>query len=282
MKHETDHASAGAGSGCRTTQDAGEAASSAEHGRRSEQRTPGRRAWLLIAGTEVTLLRRSGFALVFGVVLPVALGLSILWAEADTGRAGQGAGVGLVLVTLMTLTAYVSATTTLAARRQQSVLRCLRHSGASDLAILLGSLVPSALLTLAQTAMLLGVVAAADGLGRVKPVPLLLAIVAGTAVACALAALTAAFTSAPELAQLTTTPIALAFLGGALWTARVPPDEVSWSMLALPGAAVTQLARLAWQMPGAAGQLPAVLSLTLTAVAAAAIASRVFIWDLRR
>ncbi|MDI6100283.1 ABC transporter permease [Actinoplanes sp. NEAU-A12] len=227
-------------------------------------------------------MRRSGLTVALGVVLPVALGLLILWAEADTGRAGPGVAVGLLLSTLMALTAYVSATTTLAARRQQSVLRRLRNSGASDTAILTGTLVPSAMLSVAQTVVLLGVVAAADGLGGVAAVPLVLAVMTGTAVACAFAALTAAFTSAPELAQLTTTPIALAFLGGALWTAQTPPGEVTWMMLSLPGAAVTQLARIAWQEPGAGGLLPAVVPLALAAVAAVGTASRVFTWDLRR
>jgi ABC-type multidrug transport system permease subunit len=242
----------------------------------------GRPAWLLIAGAEVTLLRRNALTLALGVVLPVALGLLILWAEADTGRAGQGAAVGLMLATLLTLTAHVSATTTLAARRQQSVLRRLRLSGASDLAILAGTVSPSAILTVAQTVVLLAVVGVVGGLDRVAAVPLLLAVVAGTAVACALATLTAAFTSAPELAQLTTTPFGLAFLGGALWAVQTPPGEVTWPMLTLPGAAVIQLARIAWHVPGSGGLPAAVVPLALWALAATVVACRVFTWDLRR
>nr|WP_280528269.1 ABC transporter permease [Actinoplanes ianthinogenes] len=235
-----------------------------------------------MAGAEFTLLRRSPFTLVMGAVLPTALGLLILWAEADTGRAGPDATAGLLLVTVITLTGYVSGTTTLAARRRQSVLRRLRTSGASDAAILAGTLAPSAALTVAQTALLLGITASGEGLGPVTPGPLLLAVVGGTVLGCALAALTAAFTSAPELAQLTTSPIALAWLGSALWAARTPPDQVPTLMLALPGAAVTQLSRIAWQIPGAAGLLPAIALLTLPALAAVPIATRLFRWDPRQ
>ncbi|MCU7723901.1 ABC transporter permease [Actinoplanes sp. KI2] len=236
------------------------------------------RAWLLLAGAEFTMLRRSAFTLSMGAVLPLALGGLILWAEADTGRAGPGTAAGLLLVTLITLTAYVSGTTTLASRRQQNVLRRLRGSGASDPAILAAALTPPAALTLAQ-ALLLSV---ALDLRGVRHGPLLLAVLAGILVACALAALTAAFTSAPELAQLTTTPIALAFLGGALWAARTPPAEVGWAMTLLPGAAITQLTRIAWRVPGSGGSLIAVALLLGTAVAAVAVATRVFRWDLRR
>ncbi|GGN72894.1 hypothetical protein GCM10010112_41700 [Actinoplanes lobatus] len=236
------------------------------------------RAWLLLAGAEFTMLRRSAFTLAMGAVLPLALGGLILWAEADTGRAGPGTAAGLLLVTLVTLTAYVSGTTTLASRRQQNVLRRWRGSGASDPAILAAALTPPAVLTLAQVLLL----SVALDLRGVRPGPLLLAVLAGIVAACALAALTAAFTSAPELAQLTTTPIALAFLGGAFWVARTPPAEVGWAMTLLPGAAITQLTRIAWEVPGTDGSLVAVALLLVTAVAAVAAATRVFVWDLRR
>jgi ABC-2 type transport system permease protein len=225
--------------------------------------------WLLIAGAEFTLLRRSGLTLMMGAVLPVALGLLILWAQTDTGRADPGAAAGLLLVTVISLTGYVSGTTTLTARRRQSVLRRLRTSGASDAAILAGTV--AAVAPAPQR----------HGFGSARLMPLLLAVAAGTALACALAALTAAVTSAPELAQLTTSPIALLWLGGALWTARTPPDEVSTLMLALPGAAVTQLSRIAWQVPGATGLIPAVLLLVLPTIAAVPAAARAFRWNPR-
>jgi len=239
-------------------------------------------AWLLIAAAEVTVLRRSVFSVSMAAVLPTALGLLILWAEQDTGRAGWGAAAGLVLVTLTAFTAYVGGTTTLAARRQQFVLKRLRMSGASDTAIVAGMLAPLALLTGLQTVVLFGILAAVDGLAPVRPVPLLAAVGLGTLVAGTLAVLTAGFTATPELAQLTTSPIALAFVGGGLWAARIPAEQVSWAMLALPGAAVTQLARIAWREPGATDPAGAVLALVLLAVVAMPLAIRQLSWDPRR
>jgi ABC-2 type transport system permease protein len=238
--------------------------------------------WLLIAAAELHLLRRSPFALIMAAVLPTALGLLIVWAERDTGRAGWGAAAGLLLVTLMAFTAYVAGTTTLVARRQQFVLKHLRTSAASDSAIVAGVLTPLALLTIVQTVVLLSIVAVADGLHPFRPGLLLLVIGAGTLVACTLAAVTATFTSTPELAQFTTSPVTLAFFGGALWAVRTPPGDVTWAMLALPGASVAQLARAVWREPGVAGVTGAVTALLLLAGVAMPLAIRFFIWEPRR
>ena len=240
-------------------------------------RTP---AWLLIAGAELTLVRRSVLTVVMAAALPTAIGLLIVWAEGDTGRAGWGAAAGLLLVMLTALTAYVGGTTALAARRQQFVLKRLRTSGASDTAIVAGMLAPLALLTVVQTVVLFGIIAVADGAVPRRPGVLLLAAVAGTVVACVLAIATAAFTSAPELAQLTTSPIALAFLGGGFWAADLPPGDVAGAMVALPGVSVMQLARAGWDGAGPIG--PAILALVLLATLGTAVAVRVFRWDPRR
>jgi ABC-2 type transport system permease protein len=233
-----------------------------------------RRAWLLIAGAELTLLRRSPFTLTTAAALPTALGLLIVWAENDTARSGWASAAGLLLVTLMTFTAYGSATTLLAARRQQFVLKRLRHSGATGLAIVAGTLVLPTLLTLLQTALLFGLVTVMDDVPPVSIGPLLVAIVTGTVAACALAVATAAFTPTPEAAQLTTTPISLAFVGGAFWAIHFPPGETPWYALVLPGAAITELTRT--------GSLIALSALLLLTAAVTPVAVRVFSWDPRR
>jgi ABC-2 type transport system permease protein len=237
-------------------------------------------AWALIAGAEVRMLIRSVPAVVMGVVLPAALGLLIVWAEHDTGRAGRGAATGLQLTVLLTFTAYTVGTTTLVSRRSQSVLKRLRTSGASDVAVLTGILLPAVLLMLLQTAV---VVAAGGGRlpGRLwAPVA---ALVAGALVAGLFAVFTSGWTAAPELAQLTTTPLSLAFLGGAFWAARTPAAEVDWWMLALPGAPVTQLTRLGWDEPGltTADGLVAAAALLILAVAVTPLAVRAARWDPR-
>jgi ABC-2 type transport system permease protein len=237
-------------------------------------------AWALIAGAELRMLTRSVPAVAMGVVLPAALGLLIVWAEHDTGRAGRGTASGLQLTVLLTLTAYGMGTTTLVSRRTQSVLKRLRTSGSSDAAVLTGILLPSALLMLLQT---LVVVGAGGGRlpGRIwAPVA---AMVAGTLVAGLFAVVTSGWTASPEVAQLTTAPLSLAFLGGAFWAARTPAAEVGWWMFVLPGVPVTQLTRLGWDEPGmtTAGGLGAAAALLILAVAVAPLAVRAARWDPR-
>lgn len=237
-------------------------------------------AWVLIAGAELRMLSRSASALAMGAVLPAALGLLIVWAEHDTGRAGRGTAIGLQLSILLALTAYGVGTTTLVSRRAQAVLKRLRTSGASDAAVLTGVLLPSALLMLLQTV----IVVLAGGVrlpGRAwAPIA---AVLAGILVAGLLAVITSGWTAAPELAQLTTSPLALAFLGGAFWAARTPASEVEWWMLMLPGVPVTQLARLGWEEPGTttAGGLASAAALLILAVAVTPLVTRAMRWDPR-
>lgn len=233
-----------------------------------------------IVAAELRLLARSWFAIVMAGVLPAAVGLMIVWAEQDTGRAGSGGAAGLLLNTLVALNAYASGTTALAARRQQFVLKRLRMSGVSDPAILAAMLAPVFLLTLAQSVVLMGFLAAA-GHRPAHPGLLVVAALGGTVAGCVLAVATAVVTPVPELAQLTTAPIALAFFGGALWAAQTPPGEVGWTMLAVPGAAVTQIARTAWDADGTNVTGAVVALVVLTAVAAPG-AVRLFGWDPRR
>jgi ABC-2 type transport system permease protein len=237
-------------------------------------------AWALIAGAELRMLSRSVPAVVMGAVLPAALGLLIVWAEHDTGRAGRGTATGLQLAVLLAFTAYTAGTTTLVARRSQSVLKRLRTSGASDTAVLIGVLLPSALLMLLQ-----GVVMVVAGGGRLPghawaPVT---ATIAGILVAGLFAVVTSGWTPSPELTQLTTAPLALTLLGGAFWAARTPASEVEWWMLALPGVPVTQLTRLGWDDPGigTAGGLAAAAALLIVAAAMVPFAVRAMRWDPR-
>ena len=64
-----------------------------------------------LAGAEFRLLARSPFAIVMAGLLPAAIGLLIVWAEQDSGRAGWGGAAGLLLVTLVAFTAYTAPTT---------------------------------------------------------------------------------------------------------------------------------------------------------------------------
>lgn len=237
-------------------------------------------AWALIAGAELRMLTRNVPTIAMAVVLPTALGLLIVWAEHDTGRAGRGAAVGLQLTALLALTTYTAGTTTLVSRRTQSVLKRLRTSGASDAAVLTGVLLPSALLMAVQAVVVL--VAGNTGPPGNGWAPVV-AVFGGGLVAVLFAVFTSGWTPAPELAQLTTAPLALAFFGGAIWAARTPAAEVDWWMLALPGVPVTQLTRLGWDEPAVttADGLAAAAALLIVAAVVAPLAARAVRWDPR-
>ncbi|GID90892.1 hypothetical protein ACFQFC_37115 [Amorphoplanes digitatis] len=236
------------------------------------------RAVLLIAGAELRMLTRSVPAMVLAGVLPTALGALLVWAESDTGKAGDGATAALVVVTLMALTAYTAGTTALASRRQQFVLKRLRLSGARDTAIIAGVLAPAVVLTLLQAALLFTIVAVAGAPAPSRPAAPVLALAAGTVLAGVLAVGTAAFTSGPEYAQFTTVPLALAIVGGGYRVAVAPPGDVGAALLALPGASVAQLTRSGWE---AVPVLPATVALVLLLVLAAPPALRLFRWQPR-
>jgi ABC-2 type transport system permease protein len=237
-------------------------------------------AWALIAGAELRMLSRNVPTVAMAVVLPAALGLLIVWAEHDTGRAGRGTAVGMQLTVLLALTTYAAGTTTLVSRRVQAVLKRLRTSGASDTAVLAGVLIPFALLMALQAMVLL--VAGSTGPPGTFWAPLA-ALCGGALVAALFAVVTSGWTSAPELAQFTTAPLALAFAGGAIWAARTPPADVEWWMLALPGVSVTQLTRLGWNGPvvTAAGGLAAATALLIVATVVAPLTARAMRWDPR-
>lgn len=234
---------------------------------------------LLIAGAELRMFTRSVPAVVLAGVLPAALGALLVWAESNTGTAGDGATAALVVVTLMALTGYTAGTTALAARRQQFVLKRLRLSGAGDGAIIAGVLAPAIVLTLLQAALLFAIVAAGGAPAPARPLVPALALFAGTALAGVLAAGTAAFTASPEYAQFTTVPLSLAIVGGGYWVAVRPAGEVGPALLALPGVPVAQLTRSGWETVPV---VPALVALGVMLALAAPLALRLFSWQPRR
>jgi ABC-2 type transport system permease protein len=165
------------------------------------------------------------------------------------------------------------------------VLKRLRASRASALGVVAGTLAPLGLLLLVQAVVLFAVVAVVGGQTPARVALLALAATLGAVAACALAVVTAAVTPAPELAQLTTAPIGLAFFGGGPWAMQRPLDDVGWAMLAAPGVPVAQLTRLGWDEVATATVLrvgaPSVVALLALAVLSTALAVRVFRWDPR-
>jgi ABC-2 type transport system permease protein len=233
----------------------------------------------LLAVAELKLIIRSPLVAATAILAPLAMGLFLLGNK----ELGGGAVVSLQLLALLGFAPYAGATTTLAARRQQLVLKRLRTSPASDRAIIAGLMAPLGLLVVVQAVVLIATTIVVTDTWPHAWWPLVLAVTGGTALAVALAFITAAFTTTPEMAQITTLPVFLALFGGGFWVGGTEPTEVTWAMVAVPGGAVAQLARLGWDGTGlsASTVLPAVVAMTATALAAAWLAARVFRWQPR-
>lgn len=242
-------------------------------------------SWPVLARAELVLLARSPLALVNAVLMPIALGAGWLWLAHDTGRDTGGDAAAIQVLMVLGFTPYAGATTVLAARRHELVLKRLRGSGLSSPGIIAGLLTPYAVLVLVQAGLLIATTVVA-GDPPVRWWPLLLALVGGTVLAMAFAVATAAVTAVPELAQLTTAPIFLSLFGGGLWLVR--EGEPTWVMRLLPGASIADLCRWAWREPGTpAGDVlsrvaPSVLAMAVAAAVAIALATAVFRWEPRR
>lgn len=242
---------------------------------------------LALATAEARMLVRNRMAAFNGLALPLAFGA--LWLITGAQAGGSGPAAALQLVAVLAFTIFSVATTTLVARRQQSVLKRWRGSGASTTTILAGTLAPLGLLLVVQLAVLLSATAIATRTTPAVPALLVLAIVAGAVLAAALAFITAAFTRTVETATVTAAPVVAALFGGAVWVIGTPSAEVTWPMLATGGGALAQLTRAAWEgvadAHGAFDHLaviwPSLAATGALSAAAVAIAARVFRWNPR-
>jgi ABC-2 type transport system permease protein len=242
------------------------------------------RAVTTIAAAEARMLVRDRTALTNAIALPAFLG--ILWLVSGPGDQPAGGIAGLQVVAVLGCTLLTVATTTLVARRQQRALLRWRSSPAPAAAAVVGPLVPLAVLTVAQTAVLLTATAASSGSTPAAPGVLVVAVVAGAGLSGAAAFLTASRTRTAEAAMVSVTPGLAALVGGAFWIITTPPAEVTWPMLATGGGAVAQLARLGWDgAPAGSGLLELALPAGAVAVAltaaVAVVAARAFRWEPR-
>ncbi len=230
-----------------------------------------------LAAAETRVLVRSPLTLVNAVLLPVAAGVGLLLLSRDSGKGTGGDVAALQLLMPLIFTTYTGATTALAARRQEFVLKRLRATTLSGTGVFAGLLAPYAVLGLLQAVLLAGVTATAGGEPPVRWWPLAAGMLAGTVVCTVLAVATAACTPLPELAQLTTAPVGVGLFGGALWLLEA--GTVSPPMLAVPGVPLTELLRAAWD-PGRP-VLPSLVAVAVTTALGALVAARLFRFDPR-
>lgn len=231
-----------------------------------------------IASAESKMLLRNRLVSACAILLPLALGASFFLGR-DTHTAG-GAVAGVQSVLMIAMGTYVTATTTLAARRQTLHLKRMRSGAASDRAIVAGLLLPVVIVNMAQIGVVFGVLASTNA--PADPLLLIVAVLVAEATFAALALATAGFSNSPEQAQYTTAPIFLTAGAAAVWFQTTGPDGPVAVRRALPGGAVAELVSTAWD-GGSLASVPVLLAACLGwALVGVLAARRFFRWEPRR
>ena len=232
---------------------------------------------LALALSEVRILGRNRLVLATALLLPLGLGALV----ASDGEEGQwGAVVAMQFVFVMLLCVYATATTSLAARRRQLVLKRLRNGELSDPQILAGLLAPLLVLAAAQTVLLLVCAVAFGAPLPERPLMLVPAYAFGSLMAASLALATAAFTASAELAQITVAPFLLAAITSAAWALSASAGAVTWVMHLTPGGALADLVRQGWEDGGA--WLAPIAGLLVWTLLGYGVTKRWFRWEPRR
>jgi ABC-2 type transport system permease protein len=207
-----------------------------------------RRRVLALASAEVRLLLRNRTAAGYSLLGPLVLLGSVAaiavsnGVELDAPRLVSDAiGITLILVT------YYNLVTTFVARREELVLQRMRTGELTDGEVLVGTAVPTLLVTAVQILVVaVGVAVLGTWSAPVDVVLPLLALLGGGALMVALAAVSTSFTRTVEAAQFTTLPMVLTatMLSGLLVPLSGFPEPAAQLFRFLPLNPVIELSRL--------------------------------------
>ena len=233
-----------------------------------------------IAAAELRMMLRNRTVALCALLVPLAFGGFLLFSSSAEAPGAAGMLAGVQIIGMVGMGVYVTATTTLAARRQTLFLKRMRGGALSDRGILTGLVLPLVAVSLAQLLIVLAVLST-----RAAPEHVWLLVVAvllAEAMFVGLALATAGFSTSPEHAQYTTLPLFFVTLGVAIWFQVTGADDLAWVKRALPGGGLAELVALAWN-GGDLGLLPVLLLPTLGwAVLGGVAAARFFRWEPRR
>lgn len=230
-----------------------------------------------IAIAESKMLLRNRLVTGCAILLPLAFGV-FLFISRDTQKPG-GAVASVQTVLMIAMGTYVTATTTLAARRQTLYLKRMRGGAASDRAIITGLLLPVVMVNIVQVGVILGVLASTTA--PANPPLLIVTVLLAEAMFTGLALATAGFSNSPEHAQYVTAPLFLLAGAAALWFQATGATGPLAIKRALPGGAVAELVFTAWN-GGSLASVPLLLAACLAWALVGVLAARAcFRWEPR-
>ena len=200
-----------------------------------------------LARGELRLFLRNRTAVVNSVLLPLLLVATVpvldLGGAVPLGPQLLSTAVGVTLIFLT----YYNLVATYVARREELVLQRMRTGELTGPEVLLGTAVPSLVVSLGQVALVaVGVAVLGEWSAPVEYVLPLIALLGGTAVMTVLAAASTIFTRTPESAQITTLPLMVATtsLSGLLYPLSELPDTLATVARLLPVTPVIELLQL--------------------------------------
>ncbi|PXY32121.1 ABC transporter permease [Prauserella muralis] len=229
---------------------------------------------------ELKLLLRNIVVATTAILLPLAIaGMFLVSGAQGDGEADWSYPMSLMLVTVFGMSGCVTASATLCYRRDELYLKRLRSGVVSDATILAGVLAPVVLVTLVQGVLmtvLTGIVTSAVP----DPLPMLVVLVLGTVMSVGLGMAVTGFASSGEQAQTLATPVFLGLIGSAVWAGMSLPD-IEGVRLVLPGGAVVDLLRVAYDDSRFTELVPGAAVLAAWAAVGVLTARRYFRWEPR-
>ena len=256
-----------------------------------------RRRVLALASAETRLLLRNRTAVMSSVLLPLAMVAAVGAITVSNGGTVDGPGlVASAIGVTLTFVTFYNLVTTFVARREELVLQRMRTGELTDSEVLLGTAVPTLLVTVVQVVLVAaGVVVLGEWSAPVDVVLPLVALLGGGASMVLLAVVSTSFTRTVEAAQFTTMPLVLTatILSGLVIPLSDFPAQLAQVARFLPLTPVMELSRLglvgktwngqAVDMAGAWAASPLALAvLAGWLVAGALLARLVFRWSPRR
>ncbi|WP_394940721.1 ABC transporter permease [Psychromicrobium sp. YIM B11713] len=235
---------------------------------------------LSIAGAEAKITFRNKTVLTGALFLPLFFGAFYIF----TGQGGDTPTLQVVLMLSLipVMGVYLTATTTLATRREELFLKRLRSGEASNGAIFAGMLLPSIVMVLLQLVVILIAYFARGASLPHQPLLLVAATLLIVAMCAACGLFTSVYTPSAAAAQITVMPFLIVVLGTAIWTMALPGGDFRILQLVSPGGALATLVMQAWQTaPAWNDYVPAMAIMLLWTIVFAYYGAKKFRWDKR-